>query len=170
MDTLTSMISVSRKWYPHSWKTQREDIVQSCHVALLTWQGDGSAGSWKTHLGRALRTYFQPLTVGWHKRAGYDLGDAATKAFTALGTVQAAARSLGVNHGTMARQLSNLPPAAERMKLGGQRGCEKRWPGVQDRRAKARAMRAAGWPLWAIQAGCGYRSIAAAHYAVKGAA
>lgn len=165
-DIVAAMLATARRWHPVLWRTQNEDVCQTVALAALEYERDG--GSWKSHLSRAMRTYMpSPVTRAWHKRMGYDLPqERCATVFEAHGTVQAAAAAMGINHGTLAKRLGSLPPAKDRMAIGGKRGCAARWGDYETRRAKAREMRAAGATLGKIAEALGI-SIAGAHYACK---
>ena len=167
-DLIPAMLATAGRWHPVLWRTQNDDVRQTVALAALEYERHG--GSWKSHLGRALRTYMpSPVTGAWHKRLGYDLTqERCTAAFEAHGTVQSAAAAMGINQGTLAKRLMCLPipPAKERMSLGGKRGCKKRWGDYEVRRAKARAMRGSGATLKQIAEALGL-TIAGAHYACR---
>lgn len=125
--TLFAMLATARRWHPILWRTQNEDVRQTVAVAMLEYQHAG--GSWKSHLSRAMRQFMPSSIVGaWHNRLGYELSQERVEAaFASHGTVDAAAKSMGIGHDTLTKRLTNLPPAEERMALGGQRGCAARW-------------------------------------------
>ena len=88
-------------------------------------------------------------------------------------SVSAIAAAYGVHHQTVTRWARaaglKLPTAAERIQAGGEEGTRRKWGDWDKRRTKARKLRARGKTLAEIARACGYRSLAAAHYAVRAA-
>lgn len=93
-------------------------------------------------------------------------------AVRAVGLVQPVAKAFGIAPTTASNWVKaarvHLPSIAERESAGRETALETRWGDWRTRRARARKMRARGVPLKVIQERLGYKSIASAHYAVKG--
>lgn len=86
-------------------------------------------------------------------------------------SVRRVARAFGVSHQTIMRwaRAAKLPlPAADerwRASVARRDSASTRWPGWEDRRTKARKLRAGGATLQQIREELGYKSIGGPHYA-----
>jgi len=96
---------------------------------------------------------------------------AVLRAVAGVGLADPVARAYGLSSSTVRRWADaagvQLPPAAVRMRTGREHAIARRWGDWRNRRDMAAALRDHGATLHEIARAVGYRSIAAAHYALR---
>lgn len=182
-DRIDIAIRHARHYYPFAFRMFREDARQAATLGAL--MADESPASIRRETGRQMRTLMTEL-LGRREDSPGDIirrrSLRSARRWTAqrlraigLGSADIAAQT-GLTAGTINKITTSArtPEDVRRLRSeggrkGGKLGAIARWgSGYESRRIKARALRATGSKLRQIQAACGYKSLSAAHYAVKG--